>query len=335
MNPITPPESQPEDAPISQPTLPEGLEMEDFEPTDLQECESSAAHQPPSDYQTYQPPPGYILVEKSLYEHLLSNLTHPSQPQQIKVELPTPPVQAEKPFFHFRINQQYMMGDIKYNFSPGEEGEYCPGEYLKVGGHKFVDLKCFVKVWKLNFSSPSPARPIFDILNPDTCPPLANSFGKTIPSRFVNDIQRIEHEEIHGDAARHRVRVPGETAEHNLGITMTPQPRPQSAYQQPSVQPPAQIIASGRLGPNDMPPSGGPRGPDGLTERARYIKAMQGDNIERPAGSVSRDQQPGYREPQTVSDFPVNPAVIAGGNHVAMIPGPPADEAAIASRRRG
>jgi hypothetical protein len=77
-----------------------------------------------------------------------------------------------------------------------------------------------------------------------------------------------------------------------------------------------------------MPARGGVVGPDGLTPRARMIRAMSGDQIQRP---VQRQQVAppvgGYEPPETVEGFPVQQGEMGGGRVVSQIPGGPADEA--------
>ena len=79
-----------------------------------------------------------------------------------------------------------------------------------------------------------------------------------------------------------------------------------------------------------MPPRGGLVGADGLTARARAIKAMSGEMIER--AQERQTQAPmigGYQEPERIEDFTVDPAIVGGGGEtVAHIPGGVANEAA-------
>jgi hypothetical protein len=77
-----------------------------------------------------------------------------------------------------------------------------------------------------------------------------------------------------------------------------------------------------------MPPRGGPVGPDGLTQRARMIKSMSGDQIQRPVQRTQiRTPVGGYEPPETVENFPVEHGQMGGGRIVGQIPGGPADEA--------
>jgi hypothetical protein len=77
-----------------------------------------------------------------------------------------------------------------------------------------------------------------------------------------------------------------------------------------------------------MPPRSGIVGTDGLTPRARMIKTMSGDQIQR---SVQRTQIrtpiSGYEPPESVENFPVEHGQMGGGRVVSHIPGPEADEA--------
>jgi hypothetical protein len=77
-----------------------------------------------------------------------------------------------------------------------------------------------------------------------------------------------------------------------------------------------------------MPPRSGVVGPDGLTPRARMIKTMSGDQIQRPTSRTQiRTPVGGYEPPETVESFPVEHGQMGGGRVVSHIPGPEADEA--------
>lgn len=77
-----------------------------------------------------------------------------------------------------------------------------------------------------------------------------------------------------------------------------------------------------------MPPRSGVVGPDGLTPRARMIKTMSGDQIQRPVQRTQlRTPIGGYEAPETVESFPVEHGQLGGGRIVSNIPGEPADEA--------
>jgi hypothetical protein len=77
-----------------------------------------------------------------------------------------------------------------------------------------------------------------------------------------------------------------------------------------------------------MPPRSGVVGPDGLTPRARMIRTMSGDQIQRPVQRTQiRTPIGGYEAPETVESFPVEHGQMGGGRVVSHIPGPEADEA--------
>lgn len=77
-----------------------------------------------------------------------------------------------------------------------------------------------------------------------------------------------------------------------------------------------------------MPPRAGIVGSDGLTPRARMIKTMSGDQIQRPVQRTQiRTPVGGYEPPETVENFPVEQGQMGGGRVVSQIPGEPADEA--------
>lgn len=77
-----------------------------------------------------------------------------------------------------------------------------------------------------------------------------------------------------------------------------------------------------------MPPRSGIVGPDGLTPRARMIKSMSGDQIQRPVQRTQiRTPVGGYEPPESVESFPVEHGQLGGGRVVSHIPGEPADEA--------
>jgi hypothetical protein len=77
-----------------------------------------------------------------------------------------------------------------------------------------------------------------------------------------------------------------------------------------------------------MPPRAGIVGPDGLTPRARMIKTMSGDQVQRPVQRTQiRTPVGGYEPPETVENFPVEHGQMGGGRVVSHIPGEPADEA--------
>lgn len=249
---------------------------------------------------SYQPPPGYVLVELGQYNLMLSALqqmlrTGPVTPEHKELE-------KKKKFFHLRMKRQYLIGDIGHNLVPGEEVDFCPREYVKIGGLLQTKLRSFQAIWNMQYGpNPDPAvlsNPIFEILNPDECPweeieqaAAAGARGRQARSEW----ERIQQEERRGDAAYHR----GPRELQAAGVKQTVQP-------------------------GGLPPRGGVRGPDGLTERARQIKAMQGDAIERPARRVTTGES---AEGTDVSDIPVNAGIMAGGRAVARIGGPAADEA--------
>jgi hypothetical protein len=77
-----------------------------------------------------------------------------------------------------------------------------------------------------------------------------------------------------------------------------------------------------------MPPRAGIVGTDGLTPRARMIKQMSGDQIQRPVQRTQiRTPVGGYEPPESVESFPVEHGQLGGGRVVSHIPGPEADEA--------
>jgi hypothetical protein len=111
--------------------------------------------------------------------------------------------------------------------------------------------------------------------------------------------------------------------------------QPQQQIIQPQYPQQAMQQAVQQLQGPTMPPRGGIRGPDGLTERARQIRKMSGEMIERP---VPRQQMiapvfGGYESPESVDDFATDPEMIAGGQVVANIEGSPANEAEIIGRQ--
>lgn len=282
----------------------------------------------------YEPPPGYVLVDRELYRILLEAYKTPEKPEPV----PQKPKETPKPVFKFRVLRQYYVGDINYNFAVGEEGEYCPGEYVKVGGKKEEKIKSFANLWNLQFGithnpkdrQQALARPIFQILNPQNCPPLKPQNLSRTPSQ-PTDSERILWEEQKGDASHRPMRIAGETPDNNMGITYPPQPNINQVNDYYSGE--HRVIQKGAHGPNDLPPRGGPRGPDGLTQRARMIKAMQGDQVERPAGSYEESSSR-RAEPTSPEDFPVSSEVISGGEPIGKIPGVPDEAREYSSRMR-
>jgi flagellum-specific peptidoglycan hydrolase FlgJ len=358
----------------------------------------------------YQIPPGfkliptdYIAVEPEMYRVMVNSMRRSGgassgTPSQIHVSMPEAAKEEPDQVFHVRMVQQMMFGDIGINLQRGEELVYCPDKkYIQLGGDRYTTLRSFLQMWNAQFGPrPDPGtvkNPLFQILNPQDCPPLNTSLGRFAPQRFRNDAQRIQSEERRGDATRRPVRVPGETAEYGLGIngpsnpvnprdidrdpeeTLHPHRRPnanyapsqsqmdhqqyrnhtaaiargynqgqqQYPYQDPGyyqqdqqarqpqfiqpMDPQAELNQMVNSRVPVMPPRAGVKGPDGLTQRGRMIKQMNGDQIERP---VQRQQvQPigGYEPPETVEGFQMEPGSMQGGQVVGYIPGKPADEA--------
>jgi hypothetical protein len=297
-------------------------------------------------------PEDYIAIEPAMYQIMLEALKRApagSQPP-IHVQVTPPEVKPEEvhPVFRIRMLKQFRFGDINYSLARGEEFEYCPqGKYIQIDGEKHVKLRSFLQIWRSQYGPrPDPQarrNPIFQILNTDTCPPLHESMGTTPPRG--SDVQRIATEDKRWDATATRQAQRQRERDLEADLNYDPSVRehvprgerylqaqgpPQPQYHQQ----PVQQMAQQPMGPS-MPPRGGLVGPDGLTARARAIKAMSGDMIER---ATDRQVTPpiigGYQEPERIEDFAVDPAIVGGGGEtVAEIPGGVANEAAVVGRQ--
>jgi hypothetical protein len=306
-------------------------------------------------------PEDYMAVEPAMCQVMLealkgNRMTSAQPPIHVQVTSPEPKPEEIHPVFRIRMLQQYRFGDIKYNMARGEEFEYCPeGKYIQIDGEKHTILRSFLQIWRSQFGPrPDPqARrsPVFEIVNPESCPPLSMSLGVT-PSRPVGadaTMARIRGEEQRGDATAQRAqRRPSDpmgyeynpsAREHaprgaRYATAQQQPPQPSTIVQPPYPQQTMEQEVRRFQGPT-MPPRGTIRGPDGLTERGRMIKKMSGDMIERP---VPRQQTispvfGGYEAPESVEDFATDPEVIAGGQMVAEVEGPPANEAEVVARQ--
>jgi hypothetical protein len=308
-------------------------------------------------------PEDYIAVEPTMYhvmlEALKRNPTGVQQPIHVSVAPPELKPEDNYPVFRIRMLKQFRFGDINYSLARGEEFEYCPGgKYIQIDGEKHTKLRSFLQIWRSQYGPrPDPQarrNPIFQILNTDSCPPLHESMGTTPPrGQYPSEAQRLAAEERRGDATNTKSAQRQRDRDHEADLNYDPtlrehaprgarsemqgpeQPQyPQQAappYQYP--QPPVQQHMT-QMGPQ-MPPRGGLVGSDGLTARARAIKGMSGDMIER---AVERQTTPpmigGYQEPERIEDFTVDPAIVGGGGEiVADIPGNVANEAALMGRQ--
>lgn len=315
---------QESNAPVN--TNPE-INLEDRDEVDsFIESEDLAEDGGSTNYQAYEPPPGYVLVEKGLYQQMLKAFARAMDPAPVQAAPATPimrdeygvpiPVEEYRGVFHLRMLRQYWFGDINTNLQPGDEIEFCPGQYVKISGEKHKKLKAFLTVFRSQFGPDGPApdvvkQPIFEILNPDECPDPFLVFGRSTgpqKRRFASEEERVRFEEGKGDAAQRRVNVPGDVHDQ-LQLRTGPQPR---------------------TAQREVPPGK----PAGMTDRAWIIANMQADQIERPQGSnVGSGQNDQQAEPQSVSDFNVTSRMAGGGVAVAQIPGGPADEARAAAIR--
>jgi hypothetical protein len=264
----------------------------------------------------YKAPRGYVLVEESQYRNLLKaqetlmnlSLRGPqttSRSSERNSERESPPNEVIK----LRMLRQMWLGDINTNLTPGDEIEFSPGNYIKVGGELHRKMKSFLAAFKIQYGPKVDEEvyqnPFFEILNPDICPDPHRVFGQTSisKSRFNTEEARIAYEEKSGDSARKRVNVPGDVHDQ-LQMRTAPSPR-------------VDIEQANR-------------------SKAQIIHGMTADAIERPQGSNVGSQNEDS-EPQTVEDFQITSRMAGGGKTVSAIPGPPADEgrASMAARKQG
>lgn len=312
----------------------------------------------------YHPPKGWKLipedhigVDPRVYElmvHALKTGGSGGKQAPIHVQVDGPKQEEPKPFFQVKLLQQFLLGDVGYNLVKGQEIEYCPeGKYVQIDGEKHTALRSFLAIWRMQFGEkPDPQtvrKPIFKILNPESCPPLRNSLGKTMPrGTYPSDTQRIKAEEKHGDASYRRLPVPGETSEYNLGMTQAPQASARDLGYDPGVREHAPRGAGRIIQPQypqqamqqevdrripSMPPRGGMVGDDGLTDRGRAIRHMSADQIERPVQRQVQQNIAGYDPPESIEDFYVESGTLGGGQIVSQVPGEPADEALEVARK--
>jgi hypothetical protein len=309
----------------------------------------------------YYAPPGfrlipedYIAVEPAMYqvmiEALKRNPTAAQQPIHVQVAAPEPKPEDNYPVFRIRMLKQFRFGDINYSLARGEEFEYCPGgKYIQIDGEKHTKLRSFLQIWRSQYGQrPDPQarrNPIFQILNPESCPILHESMGTTPPKgQYPSEAQRLAAEERRGDATNtrqaQRQRERDLEADLNYDPTVREHAPRGARYEmqgppQPQYQPPPPVQQQAPQMGATMPPRGGLVGLDGLTDRARAIKGMSGDMIER--AQERQTTAPiigGYQAPERIEDFTVDPAIVGGGGQVvADIPGGVANEAAQLARQ--
>lgn len=255
---------------------------------------------------TYDPTK-YVLVDKALYAILCGLLEKGIQPAQ------TTKVVEEKPrHFEFRVLRQYWLGDTATQLHAGDMGTYIPNQSLRIGGNEIKKLRSFNVMWDSHPFGRKPTadfarNPVFEITNPNDCPDLPPQ----AQYQGVSESERIYSENMRGDAARRPAPLPGDPT-NSLGIM--------------SQGAPPRVITSGRVSARDLPPPGGRKGPDGLTERGRILKNMRGDAIDKPAGSLpSNTTIVGDPIHETVDSFPIQNVSHSSGI-IGGIPGPRADE---------
>lgn len=252
----------------------------------------------------YVVPAGYVLVEAKMYQLLLSAFHGQGKVKKTVAEEEI----EEGGKFKLRMLRQYMIGDINQNLQPGDQVEFVPGAYLKIGGEKHKKTQSFLSVFRMQYGpqphSSTVRDPIFELLNPDEAPDPSSVFGfKGIPParRWNSEQARIDFEENRGDSARRKTKLSSENDESSMHLTTTPQATMQQV---------AELDSSREHGH--------------MSDKARRIHGMQADQIERPQGSNVGSSE--YQEPQSVQDFEVSSRQAGGGMTVAVIGGKPADE---------
>jgi hypothetical protein len=177
--------------------------------------------------------------------------------------------------------------------------------------HNRVHLHGETSEYSVNLTATNPVDPRDIDRNPDETMHPDRRPGAYIQSQFDPRYQQDDQSRVQ-NAQEYRQRV------FQKAHGMVRQPvDPQEELQQ-MVNSPTPI----------MPPRAGIVGTDGLTQRARMIKGMSGDQIQRPVQRTQiRTPVGGYEPPETVENFPVEYGQMGGGRIVGHIQGGPADEA--------
>lgn len=247
---------------------------------------------PPSGNNAYVPPPGYVLVEQSMYERLMESFTAPSAPATPKKNLDDEG--QEKVFYKFRMLRQFVLGSCGVNLTAGEEVLYCRGQYIQINGAKHTKLNSWIQMLRLQYGEKPDPRfqgrgAILEWINEGEVPNPSTLFGS------VNG--RASRQRVDGDAAYRPSRVEGDP-NNTLQATVPPQPSFQDLRE-----------GDERVDAQGLPPVG---------KRREIIAKMNGDQIERPLGSNTGTENVNS-EPKTVEDFEVSGRVAHGGTVVAKL----------------